>query len=245
MNAAQKKSTLWLQLAFIAALLLNFSFWMHSRKVLPEWNNVPPAPKIDSARMVSLGDPEIAYRLFGYFLQNVGNTGGRYESLKEYDYALLEKWLMLTYNLNERSDFVPFLAAYYFGAVDDDPEKISHLVNYLAVAGSAPYPEKWRWLAHAVYFARHKEKNMPRALELANQLANSNQNVAAWGRQMPAFVQLGMGNKEAAYEIMIRMIISEKDNLHPNELNFMRSFICERTLSKDEALKNPLCQDIK
>lgn len=230
---------------FVLALFSNFLFWTSSSKILPKWDNVPPAPSLSSLRMTSLGDPEIAYRMVGYFLQNTGNTGGNFESLKNYDYALLERWLSLTIDLDDRSNFVPFLAAYYFGALDDMPEKTRHLVKYLEIIGQADYPQQWRWLAQAVYQARYKMGDNHLALQLANKLANLNQDVAPWGRQMPAFVQLEMGNKQAAYELMRQMLISDGDKLHPNEVNFMIDFICTRTLTKDESRKDPICQDIK
>lgn len=69
--------------------------------------------------------------------------------------------------------------------------------------------------------------------------------VAPWAWQLPAFVQLKMGNKQAAYEIMVRMMVSEADKLPANEINEMKNFICKRTLDKAEADKNPLCQDLK
>ncbi|PZO87758.1 MAG: hypothetical protein DI626_03230, partial [Micavibrio aeruginosavorus] len=157
------------------------------------------------------------------------------------DYGMLERWFRVSRDLNPRSDFVPVLAAYYFGGLDGYPDKISHVVNYLALAGEDDYPQKWRWLAQAVYLARYKEENLPRALELANRLATLDADTAAWARQMPAFVQLEMGNNEAAYEVMIRMLASEADKLHPNEVNFMREFICTRALDAARAARNPIC----
>ena len=40
---------------------------------------------------------------------------------------------MLENSLDPRSDFAPFLAAYFFGNVRD-PEKLGYLVDYLEVA---------------------------------------------------------------------------------------------------------------
>lgn len=232
----------WLVLCLV--LCLNIVFWIETRNVLPEWNNVPPVPSSAAkAGLPGLGDAQAAYRMYGYTLQNLGNTGGLYENLKKYDYAMLERWFSVAHALNPRSDFVPVLAAYYFGALDGYPDKTAHVVSYLAMAGEDPYPQKWRWLAQAVYLARYQERNLPRALELAERLASLETPTAPWARQMPAFVQLDMGNREAAYEVMVRMLATEGDRLHPNEVNFMREFICTRTLEKADAAKNPLCRD--
>ncbi len=72
--------------------------------------------------------------------------------------------------------------------------------------------------------------------ENASVLAELKADTAPWARQMPAFVQMQMGNKQAAYEIMVRMLASEQDNLHPNEVNAMVEYICTRALEPAEAL---------
>ena len=229
----------WMILGVVVAV--NFFYWLHSRTILPAWGNVPPALSVTAAKLSSLNDPEIAYRGIGYFLQSVGNTGGRYESLQNYNYAALEDWFTMAHELNPRADLIPFLAAFFFGALDGYPEKIAHVTDFLAMAGQTDYPEKWRWLAHAVFLARHKEKDLDKALALSEILAGLDQDVAPWGRQMPAFVQMGIGNRRAAYEIMVRILVTEGEKLHPNEVNYMKDFICTRALEPAEAAKNPLC----
>lgn len=230
--------------SFAAFLFLNTALWLYTKRIPPEWGNVGSAPSVEAAALSGMGDREIAYRLAGYFLQNVGNVGGNYRSLRDYNYADLEDWFFVTQALDERANYVPFLAAYYFGAVDDeDTTKISHVVNYLSEHGQLLYPQKWRWLAQAIYLARYKEKDTPRALMLAQRLAALPTDTAPWARQMPAFIQLEQGDKDAAYEIMVRMLASEHDKLPAVEVNEMRRFICTRTLEPDEAVKNPLCKD--
>lgn len=228
---------------FSLCVILNFAFWRHSREILPAWNNVPPAPSETVSAMGGLGDQGVAYRMSGYAIQNFGNVGGRFESLKNYDYATLEKWFFAAQKLDERGNYIPFLAAYYYGAVEEKPEALRHIISFLRADGARPYPQKWRWLAHAAYLARYKLNDLPWSLELARELAAlPAEDMAPWARQMPAFVQLQMGNKEAAYEIMVRMLATEKDKLHPNEVNEMVRFICTRALDNAQASQNPLCQ---
>lgn len=239
---AQDKTLYYLYGFFVLALMANIAFWMGAKKNLPVWGNVPPVPSKGSVSSAALGDDEIAYRLVGYFLQNSGNVGGRYEALKDYDYVELGKWFALSEKLDPQSNYVPFLAAYYYGALEDPAQKLDSVISYLEEHGQLPYPQKWRWLAHAVYLSKYKQNDAPKALELAKILADLKTDVAPWGRQMVAFVQLDMGNREAAYEFMARLLASEKDKVHPNEVNEMVRFICTRALEPAQALKNPLCQ---
>ena len=230
---------------FLLAILGNIAFWIPSKKTLPNWANVPFAPSRESIMASSVADDEIAYRMIGYFLQNAGNVGGRYESLRSYDYKSLGDWFFLSQSLDERSNFVPFLAAYYYGGLDEKTEKLDYVIDYLTSQGQLEYPQKWRWLAQAVFFARYKQKDLPKALRIANLVTNLKTDVAPWARQLPAFVHLNMGDKQAAYEIMIRMLSTEAERLHPNEVNEMVNFICKRALEPPEAAKNPLCQKPK
>lgn len=243
MILARSKSSLWLHVVFGVLLIANFAFWVKSRHILPQWDNVPAAPNKDTASFSGLGDSEISYRLAGYFLQNLGNVGGMYKPLKDYDYDLLGQWFTIAQSLDPRSNYVPFMAAYYFGSVQEGYEyKLTPVIDYLSTEGQAPYPQKWRWLAQAIYLARFRQHDMDKALDLANILANLKTNTAPWARQMPAFIHMQMGNKEAAYQIMIRMLATEQNKLPASEVNEMRNYICERTLEPAEAAKNPLCQ---
>jgi hypothetical protein len=246
MILAKSKSSLILHLVFLVILIVNFGFWAHARKTLPQWSNVPPAPKIETAAFSGLGDSEISYRLAGYFLQNLGNVGGNFESLKSYNYDLLGQWFLVAQSLDGRADYVPYMAAYLFGSIQDEAvDKLDPVIDYLALEGQQPYPQKWRWLAQAVYLARFRQNDLDKALKLANILANLKTDTAPWARQMPAFIHLALGDKQAAYEIMTRMLATEHDKLHPNEVNAMREYICTRTLDQAEAAKNPLCQPEK
>lgn len=242
MPALTDRNSIGLYAAFALAILANILFWLYSKDVRSVWSNVPPTPENHTAGFSTLADDSMGYRMTGYFLQNLGNVGGQYQSLKDYDYEALQPWLFLSRTLDPQSDYVPFLAAYYFGAVEGEPEKIRALIPYLTAIGEEPYPQKWRWLARAVYLARYTLNDLPLALELAHRLAALKTDVAPWARQMPAFIQLQLGNKEAAYEIMVRIMATEGSNIHPNEVRFMRDFICDKTLDKAEAAKNPLCQ---
>lgn len=245
MRTAPAPRTFLLYAVFAASLMANIAFWSHARTVRESWGNVPSAPTQAYAGVAGLGDGGLSYRMIGYALQNFGNTGGFYESIEAYDFAALEKWMFLADTFDPYGNYVPFMAAYLFGATND-PGKTAHLVRYLRHTGAVNHGEKWRWLAQAVYKARYVMKDNALALEVAQELAAlPNPDVAPWARQMPAFINLDMGNKEAAYGIMLQMLESEGNKLDPVEIRFMVDFICNRTLAKDETAKNPLCQSME
>ena len=235
-----QNSILWFFL--LSAVILNVMVWLSVRDVQGRWLNVPPVPSDISATAATLGDTQFAYRTVGVMLQNLGDTGGESRALKEYDYERLNEWFFLADRLDPKGHFVPFIAAFYFGAVQD-PEKLAPLLDYLKVVGSRPGEERWRWLAQAVYLARYKMNDLDKAYELAVALASlEDDDRPAWAQQMPAFILNAKGSKEEALAVMLEILKTSVDKIHPNEVNFTRDYICTRILDPQESRDHPLCQ---
>lgn len=225
------------------AVLLNVFFWFGVRNVQARWINVPPVPDVIQARLFSLDDPQLSYRTMGLSLQNLGDTGGQSRSLKDYDYQLLVDWFFLMDELDTHSQYIPFLAAFYFGSVQDS-ERLRTLIPYLRSVGMRPAKEQWRWLAHAVYLARFQMNDLHLALDLSHQLAGLNYpGMPLWTKQMPAFIYNAKGDQKEALAIMFQIMESSAETMHPNEFNFMRSYMCERLMSHEESQKYAFCSE--
>lgn len=196
-----------IKLALALILGLNFLFWCGSRDVYERWSGVPPVPSRTGAVMMTLGDPELAYRSLAIILQNLGDVGADTTPLKDYNYQALGKWFFLLDSLDPVSDHVPYIAAYYFGATKV-PRDVSYVVDYLSTVGERPVGQKWRWLGHAVYEAQHRMYDFDLALKLAYKLSKmpNSATMPAWARDMPAFVLKNKGDKEAARELMENML---------------------------------------
>lgn len=248
MASAQKRI---LYLLFVMAIILNVLSWLYVRDIQARWLNVPPVPlkeddvpSEEGALAFALGDQQLAYRTIGIMLQNLGDTGGRSTPLRDYDYEALSRWFILADKLDPGSHFTPFLAAFYFGAVDD-PSRLPPLLDYLERVGVRPGGERWRWLAQAVYIARWQMNDLDKALQLARKLAALDYpGMPTWTDQMPAFILGAKGNKEEALAIMLEILKTSADKIHPNEVNFTRDYICTRLLDESEAAGHPLCRDI-
>ncbi|MCD8520185.1 MAG: hypothetical protein LRY36_01355 [Alphaproteobacteria bacterium] len=220
--------------------------WFYARDFQARWTNVPPVPSVTGVSSFALGDKQFAYRSVGIMIQNLGDTGGRTTNIDDYNYDDLAGWFYLTDKLDPRSNFIPFLAAYYFGSVQK-PENAKRLVDYLAYKGVQPGDQQWRWLARAAFLARFAEKNLERALTLSQQLAGLYPRVPLpfWARQMPVFILEEHGEKEAALAMILETLKSESSTLPPQEINTMVDYVCTRLLTKEEVSIYPLCQDFK
>ena len=232
----------------LAALLICvcavIALWIHNKDIQSRWINVPPPPSQFSAAGSGLGDVHFAYRKYGITLQNIGDTGGRVTSLNDYNYDNVAAWFRLLHRFDFRSNFIPFLAAYYYGSVSKDKHRLRPLVLYLADAGNSQEGEKWRWLAQATYLARFAVKDMDLALSLSEKLGKLNHpNMPAWARHMRANVLNARGEKEAAYGMLIGILENSADSMHPNEVNATLAYICEQILTPEQNKNNSLCEE--
>lgn len=239
--AKRQLAILYLTLTF--CVILNIALWSSSNRRHETWPNVPMPPSSTQITATFLGDTALAYRVWALVLQNFGNTGGNYQPLKNYNYEALEKWFFLLDRLDPHSDFVPALAAYYFSATQNPKEQISHVINYLELIGVRPEGEKWRWMAQAIYLARHKANDIPEARRLAKKLASVYKpGMPAWTLHTEAMLADTMGDKQAAYGMMKSILTSKTDQLDPAEVNFMLDYICNKILTKTQAIEEPLCK---
>ncbi len=210
--------------AVLITLGLQAAFWSQTRHIQAGWEGVPPAPSSRVAKALALGDGEFLYRAATFVLQNMGDEGNRVTPLKDYDYQRLGQWFYLLDQFNPQSEFLPVLVGYYFSQ-SQNPDDARIVISFLAHIAIRDPDRNWRWMAHAIYLARHRVKDMNLALSLAYRMAAMRSpEIPVWAQQMPAFVLIDIGEKEAARDLMEAIMDSQKD-LDPAERNFMRNFI--------------------
>ncbi len=239
-----KKTSSLVYMFLFVALSLQILLSLGLRPERAKWGNVPNAPSELAYTAAFLGDKSLAHRMVAILLQNFGGSGGRTIPLKEYDLDNVAEWLDLGHTLESRSNYLPFLAAYYFGATQE-PQYLGPIMDFLAKAGRGGDKEDWRWLSNAVYMARFQLEDFDKATALANELAAMYRpGMPALIAQMPAFIQLQIGEKEASYNIMMELLKTSADDMHPNEVNFMIDYICNRILEGVARANHPLCKDL-
>jgi hypothetical protein len=210
--------------AVLMALGLQAAFWWQTRDLQAGWEGVPPAPSTEVARALAMGDSQFLYRAATFVLQNMGDDGGKTTPLKDYDYHRLGQWFFLLDRFDPESEFLPVLVGYYYSQ-SQNPDDVRIVISYLAHIAIRDPERNWRWLAHAIYLARYKVKDMNLALSLAYRIAAlKSPGVPLWAQQMPAFVLAAVGKKEAARDLMEAILDSQED-LEPAEVDFMRNFI--------------------
>lgn len=211
-------------LFFLCSLIATLIFWSYHHGITTQWYGVPSVPSQQSTKIKFLGDQQLAYRSLSLSIQNFGDTGGRTEPLRNFDYNAVINWFYLGQSLDKKSNYLPNLAAYYYGGIEDKT-KLRPLIDYLADIGQTGEGEKWRWLAQAVFLARFKLEDQDLALNLAYKLAAlEGENLPVWTDQMPAFVLTKVGEEKAALDIMTTIMATDR-SLQQNDINYMCWYI--------------------
>jgi len=209
-----------------AAVFLNIAVWIGSSDIFAKWDGVPPVPSHGAAVIMGMGDAQFSYRFGALTLQELGDGGGQTTALKDYNYEDLGKWFALLDGLDPAADHVPMVAAYYFGGTLV-PNDVRVVYDYLARVGNNPHGQKWRWLVHAIFMARHRLYDNDLALDLAYKLSKMqlvDDEMPVWAKQMPAFVLADKGEKDDARRLVEDLLMSS-DKIHPNEVGFMEYYL--------------------
>lgn len=212
---------------FVALFCAQVAFWDYSRHVMPQMKIVPDVPSKEVVKALSLGDEQFYFRLLALEIQNSGDTYGRFTPLREYDYSKLGAWFSLLDSLDNRSDYIPSIATYYYGQTQNTPD-VRYIVNYLYDYASWRPEVKWWWLIQAIYLANHKLEDKDLALRVAQPLMDA-EGIPLWARHFPAFIYEQKGEPEQALYVMEHVLESVKEQqLSREDFNFMKYFIEDR-----------------
>lgn len=207
--------------------MLQGGYWNMTRHILPDMGIVPDVPGETAVKALSFGDEEFYFRLLAFDIQNAGDTFGRFTALYKYDFRKLYAWFILLDTLDDESNYIPFLASYYYSQTQHT-EDVRYVVDYL-YQHSYRRPEiKYWWLAQATYLAQYKLKDDALALKVAAPLEHAD-NAPFWARQLPAFVHEKRGEMDDAMRIITNILEQAKEhNIPDSEFRFMEYFIRER-----------------
>lgn len=216
---------------FLVAFACQILFWKKTEKFKPSFDLVPPVPSRVFISTLSFGDKEFLFRVLATRLQNSGDVFAGFVSLKNYDYSRIYQWLKLLDYLNDKSNFTPALASYYYSQTPKS-EDVRYIVNYLDERAATNNEGQWWWLIQAIYIAKNQLYDINLALDLAHKVSKTtDQNAPFWVKQMPAFIAEQAGDGCLAFGIISKLIAeseSGKKQITAKQMDFMRYFIKER-----------------
>ena len=210
---------------------LQIMFWSRTHDVFPDMSIVPDVPGAQTVQALAMGDEQTLFRLSALRIQNAGDTFGRFTALYQYDFRKLYQWFRLLDVLDNRSNYVPSMASYYFSQTQNTQD-VRYVVDYLTEHAHGRAQQKWWWVVQAIYLAGHRLKDQDLALKVSQPLVGLT-GVPLWVSQMPAFVHEKRGEMDAALKI-IENIVNSSESLTPGELAFMKQFVDERLNRLDQ-----------
>lgn len=206
-----------LLLSLFLQCLWHFSF----TKLEVTRNDLPAPPKSSFIRLASLDDSITAAKLLMLWLQAFDNQPGVSIPLRDMDYDRVIEWLDLILELDNNIQY-PLLAAIRFYAEVSDDEKQRKMIHYVTEKFIENPNDRWPFMAHAVYMAKHRIKDEQLALECAQLIRQyaKGDNVPHWAKQMEIFILEDMGELESAM-VLIGGLLESGELKDPHQRNFL------------------------
>jgi hypothetical protein len=192
----------------------------------PAWSSAydlgtPPPSGV--VRAAALGEDVLASYLSTLYVQNFNMHLGLATPLAAIDRTQVVRWLDLAMNLDPGSGYPLLLASRHYGETGN-PAQQRMMLDWVYGRFEERPNQRWPWLVHAVYVARHELNDLPLAEHYAAALRTqvNDPKAPSWVRQMDLLLQADRGAAEDARAILGALIAAGQIR-SPAELRFLES----------------------
>jgi hypothetical protein len=194
----------------------------------PLWTDVgdlDTPPRLVLTRAASLGEDTFAGYLADLFLQNFNVSLGRATPVAAMDRGAVIRWLDLSTQLDANSRYPLLLAARHF-AETGTPEQRRHMLDWIYQRFQERPNERWPWLVHAVFAARHglHDDALAESYAAALRTRVTDPKAPSWVAQMDLLLRADLGEAEDARAILAGLIEAGQIR-SAGELKFLESRI--------------------
>ncbi len=211
----------WLLLS--SCLLANVLFQRQSPSATFDVIDLGTPPPATAVRLGALGENLFASYLVMLFLQNVDVPVGRATPLANIDRSALIPWFDLTTDLDPDSGYPLLLATRHY-AETGTPAQRRVMLDWIYRRFEERPNQRWPWLVHGVFVARHVLKDNALAMVYAAALRNrvTDPTLPAWVRQMDLLLRADLGETEDARAILGGLVAAGQIR-SPAELKFLEA----------------------
>ena len=215
----------------VLGLALAAQVFLHSVQPAPVAfaEDLPRAPSLSLLQLASLGEPAALSKLLMLWLQAFDHQPGLSIPFQQLDYSHVISWLDRIVDLDPRSGYALLSAARVYSEVQDNSRR-RQMLEFVRRRFLEDPNARWPWMAHAVFVAKHRVKDLDLALELAADLRKhaAADSVPGWAKQMEVLILEDMGEIESARFLFGALVIHGviKD---VNEVRFLQERL-ERAL---------------
>ena len=225
-SAARPVSTVPLPvLAVLLASLVIQVCWSYTRPwAAATAEALPNAPDTRLLHLYGLGEPDALAKVLMLWLQAFDNQPGVSIPFARLDYARVVNWLDALLDLDSRFQY-PLLSASRVYTETPDVAGKRQMLEFVHRRFREDPERRWPWMAHAVYVAKHRIKDLQLALKYANalRLNVSSDTAPPWVTQMEIFVLEDQGEIESARIIIGGLLASGRLAGNDNELRFLKN----------------------
>ena len=212
----------------ITSLLFQAS-WSYTRSPdVATAQALPDAPDTGLLRISAMGDQVTLAKVLMLRLQAFDNQPGVSIPFARLDYAKVINWLDALLGLDYRFQYPLLYASRVYTETPDNGRK-RQMLEFVHRRFLEDPDRRWPWMAHAVYVAKHRIKDLQLALKYANALRRHVSSDAAppWVAQMEIYVLEDLGEFESARIIIGGLLESGKLAGNDNELRFLKNRLAE------------------
>jgi hypothetical protein len=208
-----------------ACLAANVQFQRLNAPVWTDVGDLKTPPQLALVRAASLGENSFAGYLVALFLQDFNVSLGTATPLAAMDRSAVIRWLDLSTDLDGDSRYPLLLAARHF-AETGTPEQRRCMLDWIYQRFQERPNERWPWLVHAIFAARHVLHDDALAKTYAAALRNrvTNPKAPSWVVQMDLLLRADLGEVEDARTILAGLMDAGQIR-SPGELKFLESRI--------------------
>jgi hypothetical protein len=192
----------------------------------PAWSDAydlgepPPAAVV---RAATLGENVLAGYFLTVYVQNFNMHLGLATPLAAIDRSQVVRWLNLGLDLDPDSGYPLLLASRHYGETGT-PLQQRMMLDWVYRRFEEQPDQRWRWLVHALYVARHELNDMPLAEHYAAALRTrvNDPEAPSWVHQMDLLLRAD-GGEAADARAILGALIAAGQIRSPAELNFLES----------------------
>ncbi|MCG8324223.1 MAG: hypothetical protein MI673_01815 [Thiotrichales bacterium] len=184
--------------------------------------DLPAVMDFNLLQLGGLGDPVALAKYLMLWLQAFDNQPGISIPFRDLDYERVRDWLGHILRLDPGSQYPLLSASRVYAEVSDAPRK-RIMLDFVREEFNRDPLRRWPWMAHAVFVAKHRLKDLDLALEFARELRESvpSGSAPAWARQMEIYILEDMDEIEAAM-VLIGGLLEHGQIKDENELRYLK-----------------------
>ncbi|MGZ5093409.1 MAG: hypothetical protein ACXWIP_19635 [Burkholderiales bacterium] len=201
------------------ALIAQISWQASEPKLIARASALGKPADVSWFRVISDGEPIGLAQMLVLYLQAFDNQPGISVPFRDLDYGAVEQWLSTALELDPVSQYPVMLAAQVYAQVPDE-RKQRQMLDFVHREFLRDPERRWRWLAHAAIIAKHRLKDMPLALQYAEDITRHAKSALGWARQMRIFILEDMGEIEAA-AVLLGGLLATGEVTDAAEIHFL------------------------